>query len=328
MTFLFCLLLAYVVIRASEDISAAIRKQPPPRQKIRTAKLKARAAQGGRLPQSPAGRYFTGLVDDAWDSAHHRRQLMAQHRAEKRQRRAARTIARSRQRQARKDAKRTAGHSEPAEPAAPETTDPPAATAQVEQAEPVGFAAQAPQPVERDDTSVPEPDGADEPAAEVDQPDEPEPGPKEDTPANLIAFPHVDTDRTPHRMELPTMSTGEITGLNSAIDYATQLATYCTHTSDQISSVLPSGDDAANSCERARESLAAGGVTGEALSHVESVQEQMTHAVQALHQALSQLEAAGAAAEAVTSRLSAHLSVQEAYQANPDAGHREFVTAD
>lgn len=122
--------------------------------------------------------------------------------------------------------------------------------------------------------------------------------------------------------------TGEVTGLNSAIAYAEQLSAYCTHTGDQIGSVLPSGQAAATSCEQARESLAGGGVTGEPLTNVSSVQDEMTAAVEALNQALAQLEAAGASAEALTSQLRSHLSVQEAYSANPDAGSKDFVTAD
>lgn len=148
---------------------------------------------------------------------------------------------------------------------------------------------------------------------------------------NVIPFPAATSAQsnanTPTGMELPTMST-EITGLNSAIQYANDLSTYCSHTNDQISSVLPSDNNAVSSCEQARASLESGGVTGQPLADVTAVQEQMTAAVTALNDALSQLEAAGASAESLRQRLTSHLSVQESYSANPDAGSREFVTAD
>src|SRR5699024_832229 len=149
--------------------------------------------------------------------------------------------------------------------------------------------------------------------------------------ATAIPFPNPPTTTghdIPTRMELPTMTATEITGLNSAIQYASELSTYCNHTNDQISSVLPTGTDASSSCEQARASLETGGVTGQPLADVTAVQEQMTAAVTALNDALSQLDAAGASAESLRQRLTSHLSVQESYAANPDAGHKEFVTAD
>lgn len=153
--FLFCLLIAYVIIRMSEDVNASVRGHENPRHAYRMKKLEARAAAGRRVPTSGAGRYLAGLVDDGFDSAYHRRQLMADHRAERRERRAARKIERQRNRWEGKDAKRAgkAGGPEADEPtanvdpAAPETTgpaatvDPTAAPAPA----PVGFHVRPPE---------------------------------------------------------------------------------------------------------------------------------------------------------------------------------------
>jgi hypothetical protein len=144
-------------------------------------------------------------------------------------------------------------------------------------------------------------------------------------PDNVIPFKQRSTTTT--RMELPVTST-EITGLEAAISYAAELSAYCTHTRDQISAVVPTGDEAAASCEKAQADLAAGGVTGQALTDVASVQEQMTAAVAELNAALAQLEAAGAAATSLQGELESHRGVKEAYNATPDAGNKEFVTAE
>jgi len=120
----------------------------------------------------------------------------------------------------------------------------------------------------------------------------------------------------------------EITGLEAAINYASGLSAYCVHTFDQVSAMVPTGDEAAASCEKAQADLAAGGVTGQALTDVASVQEQMTAAVAELNAALAQLEAAGAAATSLQSELESHRGVKEAYNATPDAGNKEFVTAE
>jgi hypothetical protein len=149
-------------------------------------------------------------------------------------------------------------------------------------------------------------------------------------PNNVIPFKQRNT--TPQRMELPmttpTAGSGEISGLNQAITYAEGLSAYCTHTTDQIGTVLPNGEEAVASCEQALNNLGAGGVTGRALQDVASVQEQMTNAVAELQAALAQLEAAGAAAESLKVELTSHLAVQEAYAATPDAGSKEFVNAE
>jgi len=383
MSLLMCLLVAYVLVRASEDATSAIRKQPPPREAIRAAKMQARANNGSAAPQSPVGRYVTGLIDDAWDSAHHRRKLMSDERGRRRERRITRRIERRQAREQRRDEKRARTHTEPDQPqpvgfdadaptpdAAP--ADPPTGTATGGEATGNAAAdgatagAEPPGPQDIGDGQegpaelgggcgpiqmTPPPSNEDEPAEPAgDTPQDAPAGdgadtdPSHETPSggtpapssdnangNVIPFPTAppaqSTTNTPTGMELPTMST-EITGLNSAIQYANDLSTYCSHTNDQISSVLPSDTNAVSSCEQARASLESGGVTGQPLADVTAVQEQMTAAVTALNDALSQLEAAGASAESLRQRLTSHLSVQESYSANPDAGSREFVTAD
>lgn len=630
--FLFCLLLAYLIIRVSEDINASVRGHANPRHEYRMAKLAARENGGDRVPQSPAGRYVTGLLDDAWDSAHHRRELMAEHRAEKRARRAARTIERDRARWDAEDGV-PAAHVDPAAPARPapigfDAQAPQAADSTVPGTTPVptgtsgptaagtsgptpiptpapapvsrrptpqaqraindwlnspapgpyvGFDAQAPQaadlgtmpwptgdgvpsgywpvgdstrtlagqlsqratefdtdgldaeavyplteqqqatvdavhealvtpgltqiptadvmalPVsvradlldqvrttpgasvtvvpgaedvealalldarhggtldpagiythpddaapevqaavsaERERIAAAEAQAAQQPAATSSQPpagvlvpageswedpdtgfmvpaeatspcscgdgtqrpvadtvhadegdgfamvdtecdntdcgissshswtptdeeyreyfghdfgDDAEDGPETDTdheeasstdttPSNVIPF-QRNNKFTPTRMELPVTTPnnggGEVTGLASAITYADGLAAFCTHTQDQVSAIVPTAQEAATSCEQARENLAQGGVTGQALTEIATTQEQVVNATQAVRTSLSNFEAASAAATNLAATLRRHQqTVGEAYAANPDAGKKEFVTAD
>ena len=75
-------------------------------------------------------------------------------------------------------------------------------------------------------------------------------------------------------------------------------------------------------------SLEAGGVTGSSLTSISEVQEQMTGAIADLQTANAQLEAASAAANNLAGELESHRVVQEAYSATPDAGNKEFVTAE
>jgi hypothetical protein len=147
-------------------------------------------------------------------------------------------------------------------------------------------------------------------------------------PNNVLPFKRTATTTT--RMELPmtTPTSGEITGLDSAIAYAGGLSAYCTHTHDQIGTVLPKGEEAVTSCEQALANLSAGGVQGQALTDVASVQEQMTGAIAELQAALANLEAAGNAAESLKAELTSHLGVKESYNATPGAGSKEFVTAE
>lgn len=153
------------------------------------------------------------------------------------------------------------------------------------------------------------------------------------TPNNVIPF-QRNNKFTPTRMELPvtTPNSGagaEVTGLASAITYAQGLAAFCTHTQDQVSAIVPSAEEAGSSCEQARENLATGGVTGPALADIATVQEQVVNAAQAVRTSLSSFEAAAAAATTLQATLERHQqTVGEAYANNPDAGKKEFVTAE
>jgi len=500
---LFCLLLAYVIVRVSEDVSAAVRKQPPPRQEVRKAKLAAREQNGGTVPTGSFGRYATGLLDDAWDSAHHKRQVMAEHRKEKQDRKIAKKVERDRAKWAKKDAKQAqrggAGFTATVPTPGQHAADPAAG----EHAQRAGFYAQVPQPGQGPASEpCPQPsryaeldprrrqlvdgwmranptgehywmtlpdyfglptdvrsemlasawragfrpagrvNGQEVPLGQLDPeavgqlkargitappgpqstgsaagtataggalagalagglagaasgpptaaPTSPEPptqpqGPVESTqqaepsrqnasedtatgtesagaeateakeataepatdstdkegtdtadttadsettdlPNNVIPFKRNATGTT-QRMELP-VTNPEITGLDSAIAYANGMSAQCTQAHDQISAILPTSDEAVASCEQARNDLEAGGVTGQPLTDVTEVQEQMTAAIAELQAALAQLETAAAAANSLSTELESHRGVQEAYAATPDAGSKEFVTAE
>lgn len=93
---------------------------------------------------------------------------------------------------------------------------------------------------------------------------------------------------------------GETTNLSAALAYTNDMATQAAQ--------------GAASVETSIASLTVGGVTGPTLTHLAQAQE-------ALSQAMAQFTAANTA-------LSNHIAVKEAYNANRDAGTREFVTAD
>lgn len=92
----------------------------------------------------------------------------------------------------------------------------------------------------------------------------------------------------------------EVTGLATALAHASEMR--------------QAHEQSVAGAEQYAASLAAGGVTGEALAAVEQAME-----------AQQQAAAAWAQAEATLGR---HVQVRESYQANPDAGTREFVTAE
>lgn len=92
----------------------------------------------------------------------------------------------------------------------------------------------------------------------------------------------------------------EVTGLVSALAHAREMR--------------KAFEESTAGAEQYAASLANGGVSGEALA--------------AVQQAMEAQQAAAAAWGAAESTLEKHLSVKEAYEANPDAGHREFVTAE
>ncbi|MGI5507455.1 hypothetical protein [Lentzea sp. CA-135723] len=540
--FLLCLFAAYLIVRLWEDTTATIRREPPPRHAYRMAKLAARDATDRPAPTSKFRRYATGLLDDAWDSAHHKRELMADHRADKRARKAAAKIAKERGEWAAEDGTPpdpagfdavapevapaeeaptapptpapfgSAGTSIPAEPplparatgptspvpgstprssvdpgsvafewtaTVPELSDlpddvPPVfrkpygratrdlaedltrrcrlvpeeasfkgydelATMSTEQRElaqrwsdslatgcstwsmstadwmalplPVRvdllddirrsptasiitapgeedvealallarrhgghldpseiysaledlppaarervLEAQARRQAERTaaeatattSTETATSDSTD-PAvfssADTDAPREeltgndPAASTSDDTiteestteTSNVIPIRRSQPTTTPAipiRMELPMTST-EITGLESAITYAGQMQDFCTSTFEQISAAVPNGDEAAASCELAHANLVNGGVTGQALTDIASVQEQVVGAARELEAALAKYELAAAGASSLKSTLESHRTVQDAYNATPDAGNKEFVT--
>lgn len=541
--FLLCLFMAYLVVRLWEDTTATIRREPPPRHAYRMAKLAARDDAGRSVPAGSFRRYATGLLDDAWDSAHHKRELMADHRADKRARRAAAKIAKERAKWEREGTPTPAGFDAIAPevaqagavptaptasaPSRPGSTATPAGTAHPTEAtgpmrpapggasrssvnpgsvgfewtatvpetadlppdgvpafrKPYGPAtqnlaqdltrryelvpqetldkayddyadtrmtseqrdaaqrwsdslatgrstwsmstaqwmalplpvrvdllddirrsptativsspgeedvealaalalrhgghldpseiysaledlppaardrvleAQAKHQAERAATeaaSATSTETADVPAAHDHTTREelsgesrtpaasasntttteeattktsnvipirrPQPTPTSTTPAVATA--------TPTRLELPMTST-EVTGLESAITYAGEMEAYCKGTFEQISAAVPNGDQAAASCEQAHANLVNGGVTGQALTDVASVQEQVVGAARELEAALAKYEQAAASAASLKSTLESHRTVQEAYNATPDAGNKEFVT--
>lgn len=532
--FLLCLFAAYLLVRLWEDTTATIRREPPPRHAYRMAKLAARGDAGRPVPTGAFRRYATGLLDDAWDSAHHRRQLMAEHRADKRARKAKAKIAKERAAWAREDgvvpdpvgfdavapevAEATTAPSAPTAPAtpgtaAPDTAAPGTSTSTSTDSEPattsgsarlspatassLGFTwtAIAPAVNEVQPSAGRKPSGAatsalasdlsrriDEVSSEatdkaytdfagreltadqieiarrwqdglatgkavwsmsgqewmslplpvradlldeirrhpnatiVSTPGQEDvealavlkqryggdlnpsdiysalddlqpavreviqqaqaerrarhpatnddsasadsastdaaggeassaPGgtatPEPEEPAtsnttNVIPFPspHPNTSTsstpavaaaTPTRLELP-MTNSEITGLESAIAYAGEMEAFCQGNFDQISNAVPTSDKAAASCEVAHANLVAGGVTGQPLTDIAAVQEQMTAAFRDLQGSLAKLEAAAAAAASLRNELESHRVVADAYTARPDAGSKEFNT--
>lgn len=95
-----------------------------------------------------------------------------------------------------------------------------------------------------------------------------------------------------------SIPTGEAPGLTSAIAFCSQSA--------------DAAEQAVNSIETLIASLNAGEVGGGTTGHLAKAQEQFSAAAAALRQGEQDL--------------TSHLSVAEAYHANPDAGSREFVT--
>jgi hypothetical protein len=93
----------------------------------------------------------------------------------------------------------------------------------------------------------------------------------------------------------------EATGLTSAIAYASQMA-------------ATFGNNAASTEQWIASLQGQGGVTGPAIA--------------AAHQAVEKQQECAAAWQACAAALGGHTQVKEAYQANPGAGNREFVTND
>lgn len=102
-----------------------------------------------------------------------------------------------------------------------------------------------------------------------------------------------------HHERNPSMSNTEVVGLTSAITFA-----------DQFAAEL----SGSNGLEQACAALDAGGVNGEVKAEFTSAQEHIAQAIGALERGAEELRS--------------HLSVRDAYAANPSAGSKEFNTAD
>lgn len=278
---LFSLLAAYVVVRLAEDLPAGIHGKTTPRHEYRMAKLKQAEKNGGKpMRRSAFGRYCSGVVDDAWESAIKRRQRMADRRDERQQRRIDRKLRRAHSRDERSDERfeRRREHSDERHASRRRRRDereqsrrPALTTAPEPQRE-----SAAADETEGDDTTT-QHTGDGQEAAATEKPQ------------------HATNEGVP----AVTIPTGETTGLDSAIGFAEQMKSYLS--------------SAVTSTEQSLANLSAGGVTGESLSSLTSAQEQLTAAVQAF--------------EAAENELRGHLTVREAYDATPDAGSKEFVTA-
>lgn len=120
--------------------------------------------------------------------------------------------------------------------------------------------------------------------------------------------------------------TGELVGLDAAIDYVDNLGKYCLSAHDGIAAAAPDPDALAQTCQQSATTLQAGGVRGETLASVEAVQSSVVAAAQAVKDTMTRWETAATAAQKLHGRLSAQTTVQEAYTASPDAGSREFLT--
>jgi hypothetical protein len=93
-------------------------------------------------------------------------------------------------------------------------------------------------------------------------------------------------------------ASGETTGLQAALTYTQQMAT--------------SSGEGATSVETSLASLQAGEVGGAGLAHLAQAQELLTQAQ--------------AAFDAANAEFTNHMNVKEAYDANPDAGNKQFLT--
>jgi len=150
---------------------------------------------------------------------------------------------------------------------------------------------------DNDGYTLADPEPAAEPAAER----TPEPAERPDgQPGRDAQVIHLNVWQH-HEMDNETEDhVSETTSLNSALTYTTQMAGNATQ--------------AVTSIETSIASLQAGGVSGPTIAALQAAQE-------AMNTAAAQFQTAHAA-------LQRHIQVQEAYEANADAGTREFVKAD
>lgn len=106
----------------------------------------------------------------------------------------------------------------------------------------------------------------------------------------------VDTGRT----GVTTTHDGETIGLQGALEYTAAMATSC--------------QDGVTSAEQSVAHMQAGEVGGDTIGHLAQGQELLGQAAEAFESAHEELEK--------------HVAVKDAYDANPDAGSKEFLTAD
>lgn len=153
---------------------------------------------------------------------------------------------------------------------------------------------QQPDPAAQPDPQTSEPGAGGAPDPEQQQPPRPTPPPAEGPDAQVIPF------RKPNQQEEPPVSTdinSEVQGLDQSIAYAHSLATFAGEHG-------PAGNEGYIS------HLTGQKVEGDALSTAAEMQEAFANAQ--------------TAAEAHATELEKQKAVQEAYDANPDAGDKDF----
>jgi hypothetical protein len=155
---------------------------------------------------------------------------------------------------------------------------------------------------------------------------------EKNTPDNVVQLHPTTTNDTP-TFDLPDlefpMPDGEITGLDSAINYAEKLAAWCTNTFEKISAQIPSANEVAQQCEGARSQLESAGVKGTPLQFVTGVQEGLVAATSQLAASLGGFEQATAQAHGLVERLRAQTAIQEQHRAlNGEGGDAAFYTGE
>lgn len=295
-------LVYWVATGGMTDFVAVCKGQTPPR----VAAGRARAAAAGR--RYGVRGYLGDLWSDAWVQARTKREVRLEKRLEHirehgpgptwRQRAGERWSAawgrweqRMAERQARREQATARPDPEPVAPAAPTGPDPGVPRQRVDQ---------------DPEQTNPEQEQRREPVEPVTvtpwHPDRDRPEPQELTARRDAAGRWViDTPGDQAGAdERGDQDMSEVTGLISALTHAQQMR--------------QAYEESTASAEQYLAGLQAGGVTGEALA--------------AVQQAMEAQQAAAAAWASAEATLQRHMQVREAYEANRDAGSREFVTAE
>lgn len=151
---------------------------------------------------------------------------------------------------------------------------------------------------------VPPDHGSGPPDQSSDQPASPSAEPGTTPPGRDAQVIHLNAWQPATPIQEPTQQqeehVSETTSLNSALAYTTQMA--------------GNAAQAVTSIETSIASLQAGGVTGPTITALQAAMEAMNTAAAQFHSAHAALQR--------------HIQVQEAYNANADAGTRQFVTSD